>query len=662
MPMRYVLRKNTAVPDAVIGDIRTRFGFSRPFAAMLFRRGLISDAAIEAFLHPEKTELPDPFSLADMDRAVARVRSAIETGERICVYGDYDTDGVCATAIIVDTLKSLSANVTYLLPSRFHEGYGLNRNAVDAMHADGVRLILTVDNGISAHAEIAYAKTLGMDTVVTDHHRCHETLPDADAVVCASRTDQDPALGSLCGTVVAMLLANALGVRIGTYLPVAALATMADVVPLHEMNRAIVRKGLPLVGTQPGLSALLDAAGVTEIAGESVLSFILAPRINAAGRMGDATRAVRLLLTEDEAERRALAAEMEGDNVRRRTEEQRILKEAEAQITEAEPRILVLKGKDWNTGVIGIVASRILERHHCPALLFSEVNGQLVGSGRSVPAVDLFQLLTRHQDLLLRFGGHRLAAGATIEPGTFETLRTALSNDLKEQFPEGLPEEERIVEDRLALSEITPAFARELTFLAPFGEENRAPLFQIEGTLSDVRTMGRDGAHIGAKLSDGSAIVRIVSFGSGDRYADWSAIRMARAYASIELGSYMGRPEVSVRTETVECPVDEAVRDAISDCIRSIKNGTPLPDAETLQLLPRVSDAEIRAIYRALLPRLKKGALRDCLTEAEQTALLPLLEIGVVRYENSRFFTEPVQEKKQIQNALLYPVIVSGKI
>ncbi len=629
---------------------------------MLFRRGLISDAAIEAFLHPEKTELPDPFSLADMDRAVMRVRSAIEAGERICVYGDYDTDGVCATAIIVDALKSLSANVTYLLPSRFHEGYGLNRNAVDAMHADGVRLILTVDNGISAHAEIAYAKTLGMDTVVTDHHRCHETLPDAEAVVCASRTDQNPALGALCGAAVAMLFANALGMRIGKYLPVAALATMADVVPLHETNRAIVRKGLPLVSMQPGLSALLDAAGVTEIAGGSVLSFILAPRINAAGRMGDATRAVRLLLTENETERRALAAELEGDNVRRRTEEQRIFKEAEAQITEAEPRILVLKGTDWNTGVIGIVASRIVERHHCPVLLFSEVNGQLVGSGRSVPAVDLFSLLTRHQELLLRFGGHRLAAGATIEPATFETLQTALSNDVKEQFPAGLPEEERLVEDRLALSEITQAFARELTFLAPFGEENRAPLFLIEGTLSDVRTMGRDGAHIGAKLSQGNTTVRIVSFGNGDRYADWSAIQNARAYASIELGSYMGRPEVSVRTETIECPVDAHVRNAILTCIRAIRNGTPLPDAETLRLLPNVSEQEIRTIYKALLPRLKTGAFCDSLTEKERTALLPLLEIGIVRYENGKFFAESVQEKKQIQNALLNPVVISGKI
>ena len=247
--------------------------------------------------------MPDPLALADMDRAVDRIRRAIGDGERICVYGDYDTDGVCATAILVDALKRLGADVTHALPSRQGDGYGLSIRAIDAMRADGVRLIVTVDNGISAHAEIDYAKSIGIDTVVTDHHRCHETLPEADAVVCASRTDQDAAFGCLCGAAVAMLLAAALGTEIARYLPVAALATMADVVPLGAVNRTIVKKGLPLVTGQPGLSALLDAAGVRDVTGESTLSFILAPRINAAGRMGDARRAVELLIAGDDAAR-----------------------------------------------------------------------------------------------------------------------------------------------------------------------------------------------------------------------------------------------------------------------------------------------------------------------------------------------------------------------
>ena len=655
--MRYRPDKIEPVSDAAIRDMQSRFGFSRAFAAMLVRRGLTDDASITAFLHPEMQPLPDPFALSDMDRAVSRIRLAIDAGERICVYGDYDTDGVCATAILTDALTRLHANVTYLLPSRFGEGYGLNVNAVDTMQRDGVRLIVTVDNGISAHAEIAYAAERGMDTVVTDHHRCHETLPDACAVVCASRRDQDPALGSLCGAAVAMLLAQALDCPIAPYLPIAALATMADVVPLHAINRTIVKKGLPLIGGQPGLSALLEAAGVREVTGESTLSFILAPRINAAGRMGDATRAVRLLLTDSDAERQAFAAELETDNVRRRAEEQRIFTEAESQIAASDPSILVLRGRDWNTGVIGIVASRLVERHHCPVLLFSESGNALVGSGRSVPAVDLFALLTRHQSLLLRFGGHRLAAGATVDPARFETLKTALSEDVRAQFPFGLPEQELVPEDRLSLSEITPSFAKELLYLSPFGEENRAPLFAIEGSLSGVRTMGRDAAHLAAKLSVGQTSVRIVSFMDGDRYADWSAISFARAFVSVELSGYLGKPDVTVRVNALERPADETVREAILTCLRSIQRKLTLPEQSVLSLLPKVPEAEIRAVYRALLSRLKRGAAFECLSEKEQTALLPLCEIGVVRFADGLFFAEPVGEKKQIQKALLYPTV-----
>ncbi len=645
------------VCDATVESIQTRFGFSKPFAAMLARRGLVDDASVTAYLHPEAQSLPDPFGLKDMDRAAARVKAAIAAGERICVYGDYDTDGVCATAILTDALKRLHANVTYLLPSRQGDGYGLSNRAIDAMHADGVRLIVTVDNGISAHAEIDYAKTLGVETVVTDHHRCHETLPAAEAVVCSSRTDQDAAYGCLCGAVVAMLLAGAFGADVGRYLPVAALATMADVVPLQPFNRTIVKKGLPLVSGHPALAALLDAAGVQDVTGEGTLSFLLAPRINAAGRMGDATRAVRLLLTDDPNERRAIATELESENVRRRAEEQRIFREAEVQINETEPRILVLRGEDWNTGVIGIVASRLVERYRCPVLLFSTVNGLLVGSGRSVPAIDLFALLTRHQTLFTRFGGHRLAAGATLLPERFETLKQELQSDVCGLFPQGLPAEPIRYEDTLAVSDLTLTFAKELTLLSPFGEGNRMPLFCVEGTLSGVRVMGRDGSHLGAKLTDGGREVRLVAFGMGDRYAQWSALDRAQALVSVELSSYLGKPELSVRTEAVRAPIDDATEAAVSACIHAIRYGTELPDRTVLDALPKVSETQIRETYRRLLDRLRQGVSIDCLDAAERTAMLPLLEIGVLRVENGCFLTQTVQEKKQIQKALLYPVL-----
>ena len=655
--MEFCRKDGRVVSEEEIRSIQSRFGFSGPFAAMLARRGLSDDASITAYLHPEAEPLPDPFALRDMDRAAARIRQAFERNERICIYGDYDTDGVCATAILFDALQRLTENVTYLLPERRGEGYGLHPSAIDRMKSDGVRLIVTVDNGISAHAEIAYARSLGMDTVVTDHHRCHDTLPDAAAVVCAARTDQDSSLNCLCGATVAMLLACALGQDEGRYLPIAALATMADVVPLKPYNRTIVKKGLPLIELHAGLRELLRAAGVETVANETTLSFILAPRINAAGRMGDAERAVRLLLTNDPKERQDIAIELEQENIRRRTEEQRIFAQATEQIKEPDPRILILRGTDWNSGVIGIVASRITERWHCPTILFTEVNGQLIGSGRSVPAVDLFALLSRHAERFTRFGGHRQAAGAALPPEGFDLLKSELTADLAARFPGGIPEEPLLFEDDLPLKEITPAFAKELTYLAPFGEENRAPRFRIEGKLSSVRLMGRDGSHLGAVLSDGASSVRIVAFGMGERYADWCALGSAQALVTIEAGVFRGKPEVSVRTEALRAAADENAAHAFRLCAEAIRYGQPLPDRTVLGDLPKITEAEIRDVYRTLAPRLSDGILADCLDLKKRTALLPLAEIGVVRYENGMFFKETVQEKKQIRTALLYPVL-----
>jgi Single-stranded DNA-specific exonuclease len=274
-----------------------------------------------------------------------------------------------------------------------------------------------------------------------------------------------------------------------------------------------------------------------------------------------------------------------------------------------------------------------------------------------VPAVDLFALLSRHKELFVRFGGHLLAAGATIEKSAFETVKEALNTDLSEQFPMGLPELQPVIEDRLSLSEITPKLAREITYLAPFGDENRTPLFLIEGTLSGVRRIGRDGSHLMARLSDAAASVRIVSFGSGARYADWSAIDSAKAFVSIEPNTYQGRADVSVRAEAIERSVEDGVKSTALTCIRTIRYGLPLPDQATLDRLPKLTEEEIRAVFRSLSDRLKIGTAIESLSERELTALLPLYEIGVVQVRNGMFFTETVQEKKQIQKAPLYPVL-----
>ncbi|MDO4852212.1 MAG: DHH family phosphoesterase, partial [Clostridia bacterium] len=280
-------------------------GFSEPFFRVLWRRGIRTRDQAELFLHPERQPLPDPTALLDMDRTAALIKSAIAAEKKICIYGDYDVDGVCATTILYQTLATLGADVSYYIPLRAGEGYGMHAESVRQIAESGVQLLITVDNGISAHAEIALANSLGMKVIVTDHHRCHETLPDALAVVCASREGQAEEIRSLCGGAVALLLAIALGQPAERFLAIAALATVADVMPLTGFNRTIVARGMRLIHREPGLQALLDAAGAGDNAvTEMTLSFLLAPRVNAAGRMGDTRRAVELLLASDDSARR----------------------------------------------------------------------------------------------------------------------------------------------------------------------------------------------------------------------------------------------------------------------------------------------------------------------------------------------------------------------
>ena len=272
--------------------------------------------------------------------------------------------------------------------------------------------------------------------------------------------------------------------------------------------------------------------------------------------------------------------------------------------------------------LFGNVASRIAEQRHCPVFLFSEADGMLTGSGRSVPAVDLFALLSRHRELFTRYGGHRLAAGASLPEERFEEMKNALCDDLASAFPQGLPEEPIVYEDELELSAITVGFARELALLRPFGEGNRAPLFRVKGTLSAVRAMGHDGAHLSARLSDDTASVRLVAFGMGARCSDWTALETAEALISVELGTYLGREELSVRAEALRAPIDERVFCAVSACIRAIRSGAALPDKDTLSLLLKIREDGIRTVYRALSGRLKTGVSRDSLTAREQCALL----------------------------------------
>jgi single-stranded-DNA-specific exonuclease len=445
-------------------------------AAILVRRGYADVDEARRFLAGER-EPHDPFLLGDMRDAVERIRAAIAAGKRICVHGDYDVDGICATALAVLVLRELGADVQWHLPSRFEEGYGVSALTIERLADEGCALLLTVDCGITAVEEVAAAKARGLEVVVTDHHRPGPELPDCPIV--ATRPSAYP-FPELCGTGVVCKLAQALGVDVAPYLDLVALATIADVVPLLDENRSLATAGLrELARTQrPGLRALMRNARVDPAAVDSAaVGFRLAPRINAAGRLGRPDAALDLLLATDKDEAERLAAELETLNRDRQAVEDRILRAAVAEVeswpeAKRRRRGYVVWGEDWHEGVIGIVASRLVERFNRPVVLIAGGEGLWKGSGRSIGAFDLHGALGACAGHLERFGGHRAAAGLSIDPANLDDFAADFAAHADAVLDEvdlvPVTRVDAVVPGRA----LTLGLASELQLLAPFGLGN----------------------------------------------------------------------------------------------------------------------------------------------------------------------------------------------
>ncbi len=503
-------------PHGEAGALAEALEISWVTASVLVRRGYGDPEAARAFLAAEPPR-HDPALLGDTAAACERIRAAIAAGERICVHGDYDVDGICATALAVTCLRELGANVDWHLPSRFDEGYGVSGQTLARLAADGVDLVLTVDCGITAHVEVEEAKRLGLDVIVTDHHRPAETLPDCPIV--ATRPSAYP-FPELCGTGVVYKLLGALGADVDRHLDLVALATIADVVPLLDENRALASAGLrALARTQkPGLQALMRAARVDPaIVDTGAVGFRLAPRINAAGRLGHPGAALELLLTADREEASRLAARLEELNRERQQVEDRILREAVAKVEDwpeeqQRRRAYVLAGADWHEGVIGIVASRLVERFNRPVVMIAGGEDAWKGSGRSVAAFDLHAGLAACAEHLERFGGHRAAAGLSIRPENVEAFARAFAAHAEEHL---VDEDLRPVThvDAVIPARTVPTLdlCEELAKLAPFGLGNPEVTLLAESCeLRDVATVG-DGKHLRFRVRAGGAI----AFGLG---------------------------------------------------------------------------------------------------------------------------------------------------
>jgi single-stranded-DNA-specific exonuclease len=607
-------------PHRVQGELAATLGIGELTAGVLVRRGYSDPDAARAFL---AGELPphDPFLLGDMRVACERIRAAIAEGRRICVHGDYDVDGIAATALAVLLLRELGADVDWHLPSRFDEGYGVRSETLARLADDGCGLVLTVDCGITAVTEIAEATARGLEVIVTDHHRPGDVLPAGPIV--ATRPSSYP-FPELCGTGVVHKLGQALfGLDSEIpkrHLDLVALATIADVVPLLDENRSLAIAGLrALARTQkPGLRALMRAAGVDAAAVDAgAVGFRLGPRINAAGRLGHPRSALELLLTDDEDDARRLAGELEELNRERQAVEGRILREA-VQEVESWPeerrarRAYVVAGEDWHEGVIGIVASRLVDRFHRPVVLIAGAEGEWKGSGRSIPAFDLHGALAACAPLLGRWGGHRAAAGLSIAPENVEAFASRFAEHaagvLRDEDLQPVTRVDAIVPRGTRL---TLELCAELARLAPFGLGNPEVTLLAPGCeLGDLATVG-EGKHLRFRVRrDGADAGSAIAFGAGPRLEGYGGGGRWDVAFRLEENRWNGTvaPQLVVRRIFGAAPRFDELRDWL---VAEYRKSPHARDAEAVAIFAELELDEAGLARRHLLESERFRALLE---------------------------------------------------
>ncbi|MBR5157277.1 MAG: single-stranded-DNA-specific exonuclease RecJ [Clostridia bacterium] len=500
-------------------------------ATVLLNRG-IED--VKEYLLPETEKLLDPFIMKGMEQATERILAAIKNGEHITVYGDYDVDGITSTAALVKFLSAHKADVDYYIPDRLEEGYGMNRDAIDRIAARGTKLMITVDCGITAVAEIEYAASCGMDVIVTDHHECKESLPDALCILNPKQTDCPYPFKKLAGVGVVFKLLQALTLKLkyhmkellDEYLDLVAIGTVADVMPLLGENRIIVKKGLELMKytTNKGIWALIEQAGIDAAAVTAgTIGFVLAPRINAAGRMGDPKCAVEMLLAQDEKSAREYAQMLDEENRERQANEQQIMEQAleilKSDKSMQDDYVLILDHEDWHHGIIGIVASKISERTGKPCVLISTTDENGKGSGRSIKGFNLFKALEHCAESLSKFGGHELAAGLSVKTDKIKEFRKKINEYAKEHLTQDDFIPKIYVDSELPIEYINMNTAEKLAVLEPYGMGNASPIFFARGLeIANIRVLS-EGKHIKLSLNRAGCAIDAVGFSMG-AYAD----------------------------------------------------------------------------------------------------------------------------------------------
>ena len=548
-------------------------------------------------------EAVDPFTFMDMDLATARITRALEDDEPIAIFGDYDADGITATVLLYTYLRDRGANVRYLLPQRDGEGYGLHRETVERLAADGIKLLITVDNGIAAVEEVELAASFGIDVVVTDHHIPQDVLPAAAAVVNPHRKDCESEFKDYAGVGVAFKLVCALegdpDWALQQYADLVALGTLADIMPLSGENRVLVRAGLKRINenARPGLAALAEVAGAggkTQTSSSAV--FTLAPRINAAGRMGDPQKAAELLLAETPEEATTLAREIQEYNQKRQALEADLLKDVLERI-DAHPewthdRVLVIDGEGWYSGIVGILAARILERYGKPCMLLSALPDKVKGSGRSVKGFPLFDAIASCGDLLTSYGGHELAAGVSLCPENVEEFRRRINAWAAEHFPE-MPTATIRIDCKLSPSQVRPAILDTIDTLEPFGAGNALPQFALCNMQVTGITPVGNGKHLRISVKRDGTSLNVMWFHVTADQCPFSVGDTVDLACTLDRNEYRGNVSVTVIVKDAMFSADEreAWLSALS-CYDALCRG----DAKTLPPLPARNSLE--KLYR----------------------------------------------------------------
>ena len=540
-----------------IQEISQKYNLNKLLSTILANRNIINEKDIKQFLSPTRKDFHDPFLIHDMEKAVERIIKAIEKQEKVTIYGDYDVDGITSITVLKRYLSDRGLEVETYIPNRLNEGYGLNKEAIEKIHNNGCQLMITVDCGISGLEEIEYANSLGIETIVTDHHEPGNELPKAFAVIDNKRKDSNYPFRELAGVGVVFKLIQAISIKLGLaeeeylkYLDIVCIGTISDIVPLVDENRVITKLGLMLVRQTKniGLKAILKTSGYNKI-DSNTISFGVAPRINACGRMGVAEEALELFLSKNVNHVMELARKLNDHNRVRQETEKSIFEEALKQIQEKhldENNTIVVGGENWHHGVIGIVSSKITEMYFKPSILLSFEGDDLgKGSGRSIPGFDLHDALMKCEDCIEKFGGHSMAIGITVKRENLEKLKQELENiAIEEKIDEIVPIIK--IDARINLSEVNKEMVESLKELEPFGEGNKMPIFAFKNLKIDSIRALSEGKHLKLTLKDNNTIVNAIGFNMGELAQDYRIGDKIDVVGTLEINSFNGTDSIQI--------------------------------------------------------------------------------------------------------------------